>query len=54
MVLPQGAGQSTLALYSRSLVGRSDMGVNKRRLQGWLSAPTLKEAEQGPASTPAD
>lgn len=36
MVIPVGAGQSTLALYSRSLVGRKDFGVNRARLQRWL------------------
>jgi uncharacterized protein (DUF1499 family) len=37
-VIEQGPGQSTLALYSRSQIGRSDLGVNKRRLARWLSA----------------
>jgi hypothetical protein len=53
LVLPQGEGRSTLALYSRSLVGLGDMGVNRRRLEGWLSAPALKEAERGPSRAPA-
>ncbi|WP_230531595.1 DUF1499 domain-containing protein [Microvirga roseola] len=28
--------RSTLALYSRSQLGRSDLGVNRRRLQRWV------------------
>jgi uncharacterized protein (DUF1499 family) len=29
-------GQSTLAMYSRSQLGESDLGVNKARLERWL------------------
>jgi hypothetical protein len=36
-VLPASAG-ATLALYSRSLVGRKDFGVNRARLARWLAA----------------
>ena len=36
-VLPV-AGGSTLALYSRSLIGRGDFGVNRARLERWLAA----------------
>lgn len=31
-------GRSTLALYSRSQMGRRDFGVNRARLEGWLAA----------------
>lgn len=37
-VAPRGSEDSTLALYSRSLYGRSDLGVNRRRLEAWLAA----------------
>ena len=37
-VLPVGDNQSTLALYSRSLIGRKDFGVNRARLTRWLAA----------------
>jgi uncharacterized protein (DUF1499 family) len=37
-VIPVGESQSTLALYSRSLVGRKDFGVNRARLTRWLAA----------------
>jgi hypothetical protein len=36
-VVPVGEGRSTLALYSRSQIGRKDFGVNKARLDGWLA-----------------
>ena len=37
---PAGAGASTLILYSESVYGRYDFGVNHRRLRTWLSAIT--------------
>lgn len=36
-VFDRGAGRATLALYSRSQIGRTDFGVNRRRLERWLS-----------------
>jgi len=38
MVLPLEGGQSTVALYSRSQIGRSDLGANLARLKRWLAA----------------
>lgn len=35
---PAGEGRSTLAIYSRSLVGRSDLGANRDRIGRWLAA----------------
>ncbi len=32
-----GNGSSTLAIYSRSSVGHSDLGVNKKRIEDWLT-----------------
>ncbi|PCJ71906.1 MAG: hypothetical protein COA62_04920 [Rhodobiaceae bacterium] len=31
-----GNGKSTLAIYSRSAIGHSDLGVNKKRIDAWL------------------
>jgi uncharacterized protein (DUF1499 family) len=36
-VFPEGDSRSTLAIYSRSLVGRRDFGVNHARIARWLS-----------------
>ena len=33
-----GPDSSTLVLYSRSVYGRSDLGVNRQRLDAWLAA----------------
>jgi uncharacterized protein (DUF1499 family) len=35
-VIEQGPTLSTLALYSRSQIGRSDFGVNRRRIERWV------------------
>lgn len=35
-VIPIAADASTLALYSRSQIGLSDLGVNRKRLERWL------------------
>jgi uncharacterized protein (DUF1499 family) len=37
-----GDNRSTLALYSRSQVGRKDFGVNKARLEAWIRLLTEK------------
>lgn len=34
--IPMGEDQSTLAIYSRSKYGYSDLGVNKERIDHWL------------------
>ena len=31
-----GQGRSTIALYSRSQLGKSDLGVNRARIERWL------------------
>lgn len=36
-----GEGRSTLAIYSRSHYGYSDLGANQARIEGWLSALDL-------------
>jgi uncharacterized protein (DUF1499 family) len=36
-VLPLADNQSTLAIYSRSLIGRGDLGVNRARIERWLA-----------------
>lgn len=35
--IPLPEGGSTLAVYSRSKYGRSDLGVNRKRIRGWLA-----------------
>ena len=39
-----GAGGSTLAIYSRSIYGRSDFNVNKTRITDWLAKLSAKLA----------
>jgi len=34
--IPLDGGRSTLAAFSRARFGRSDLGLNRRRLLGWL------------------
>ena len=36
--IPLPATQSTFAVYSRSHIGYSDRGVNRRRIESWLTA----------------
>lgn len=36
-ILPQGEGRSSSAVYSRSLYGHSDMGVNAARVRAWMA-----------------
>jgi uncharacterized protein (DUF1499 family) len=37
-VVAEGPDASALVLYSRSVYGRSDLGVNQKRLRTWLAA----------------
>ena len=43
-VLPDGAGKSRLILWSRSVYGHSDFGVNRARVTAWLAALDAKGA----------
>lgn len=47
--VPLGPERSTLIAYSRSEVGYWDLGVNRGRLQEWLSMLTAKLAAAGKA-----
>ncbi len=49
-VLEQGEDRSTLALYSRSQIGRSDFGVNRRRLERWVRRISALAAKEQPFS----
>jgi uncharacterized protein (DUF1499 family) len=35
-------GRSDLIIYSRSVYGRSDLGVNRKRVEAWLAALQMK------------
>jgi len=39
--VPIDAATSTLAIYSRSVYGKSDFGVNKTRIDAWFSELSL-------------
>ena len=41
-VLQEGPDSSDLIVYSRSVYGRSDFGVNRRRVEAWLAALQTK------------
>lgn len=43
---PLADGRSTIAIYSRSQLGRSDFGVNRARIERWLDKLS-KEARAG-------
>ncbi len=50
-VLPDGTGAARLILYSASVYGYGDFGVNRRRLQTWLvalSAALAHHSREGP------
>jgi uncharacterized protein (DUF1499 family) len=47
-ILPVGGNgdSSTIAIYSRSRFGYSDMGVNQRRVEEWMTALRTKAASR--------
>lgn len=49
-VIDLGDGRSTLALYSRSQIGRSDLGTNQRRLRRWVERISRSVAAGPPGS----
>jgi uncharacterized protein (DUF1499 family) len=51
-VFPAGAG-STLAIYSRSLIGSQDFGVNRARVARWLAALDAGYETTEPSTNPA-
>jgi uncharacterized protein (DUF1499 family) len=44
LVIERAANQATLAIYSRSQIGRSDLGVNRARIERWLSRVNARVA----------
>lgn len=46
-VLPAADGGATFAAYSRSEIGYSDLGVNRRRLESWTAALARHLATDG-------
>lgn len=45
-------GHATLVLYSRSVYGQSDLGVNRRRVNSWLAALDARLADTPSTATP--
>jgi uncharacterized protein (DUF1499 family) len=45
-ILPADGDGSTIAIYSRSRFGYSDMGVNQRRVEDWMTALQRKTASR--------
>lgn len=50
-VIDRGAGRSTLAIYSRSQVGKADFGVNRKRLRRWIDRIGEKAEQEAPNGT---
>jgi uncharacterized protein (DUF1499 family) len=48
--LPVGEGSSTVAIYSRSQLGRNDLGVNLARVERWLQKLRLEVRVRKPAA----
>ncbi len=51
-VIAREGERSTLALYSRSQIGRSDFGVNRRRLERWVERIGRLAAQRDGRSSP--
>ena len=51
LIAAQVNPDGTLVLWSRSVYGRSDLGVNRRRLKTWLAALD-RALKNGPAAQP--
>lgn len=50
--IPIGNDRSTLAVYSRAQTGYWDLGVNKRRVRGWLQRLAAQAADPEEAGVP--
>ena len=37
-VSPAGRNEATMVLYSRSVYGYSDLGINRQRVAAWVAA----------------
>jgi uncharacterized protein (DUF1499 family) len=48
-VLDGAAGTSSLAIFARARFGRSDLGVNRARVEKWLAALTPMQHEPSDA-----
>ena len=48
VALPDGG--STVLIYSRSQLGRSDMGVNRARIERWISLDSGSKLRNNPAA----
>ena len=45
LIVERDAGHATLALYSRSQIGRSDLGANRARLSRWIARLSARTAQ---------